>query len=306
MLKIHQVSKIYQRKYLLEDLNLEVANGEIFGVIGAHGAGKTTLCRMVAGLIPFEGGEILAGTPEVRIDGEGAAGLVGYVPAEFGRYRDMTVAEYLEYYGGLYGISGYRIDRRMQELLPAYRMDGLEVVPVAELAPHEKKQLALVRCMLREPDVLVLDDFYHGIDAGKRPVLDELLHLLQDTGKAILVTSAGFSPLAGSGAFLGILQNGAIAVQGSLEEISEQINQTNPLELLVAENCAGAVEVLKQEETVTRISIDGGRILAGFRGTQEDQTRILRRLVENDVELISFQRRKSDLETAFWKMTEEN
>ena len=218
----------------------------------------------------------------------------------------MTVAEYLEYYGGLYGISGYRIDRRMQELLPAYRMDGMEVVPVAELAPHEKKQLALVRCMLREPDVLVLDDFYHGIDAGKRPVLDELLHLLQDTGKAILVTSSGFSPLAGSGAFLGILQNGAIAVQGSLEEISEQINQTNPLELLVAENCAGAVEVLKQEETVTRISIDGGRILAGFRGTQEDQTRILRRLVENDVELISFQRRKSDLETAFWKMTEEN
>ena len=100
MLKIHQVSKIYQRKYLLEDLNLEVANGETFGVIGAHGAGKTTLCRMVAGLIPFEGGEILAGTPEVRIDGEGAAGLVGYVPAEFGRYRDMTVAEYLEYYGG--------------------------------------------------------------------------------------------------------------------------------------------------------------------------------------------------------------
>ena len=128
MLKIHQVSKIYQRKYLLEDLNLEVANGETFGVIGAHGAGKTTLCRMVAGLIPFEGGEILAGTPEVRIDGEGAAGLVGYVPAEFGRYRDMTVAEYLEYYGGLYGISGYRIDRRMQELLPAYRMDGMEVV----------------------------------------------------------------------------------------------------------------------------------------------------------------------------------
>ena len=61
-----------------------MANGEIFGVIGAHGAGKTTLCRMVAGLIPFEGGEILAGTPEVRIDGEGAAGLVGYVPAEFG------------------------------------------------------------------------------------------------------------------------------------------------------------------------------------------------------------------------------
>ena len=53
MLKIHQVSKIYQRKYLLEDLNLEVANGEIFGVIGAHGAGNTTLCRMVAGLIPF-------------------------------------------------------------------------------------------------------------------------------------------------------------------------------------------------------------------------------------------------------------
>lgn len=305
MLKMYQVSKIYQRKYLLEDLNLEVENGQIFGVIGAHGAGKTTLCRLAAGLTPFEGGEILAGTPEVRITEEGASGLVGYVPAEFGRYHDMTVAEYLEYYGGLYGMSGYRTGQRAGELLPMFGLEGMEVVPVSELAPHEKKRLALVRCMLRDPDVLVLDDFYQGVDAGKRTALDELLHQLQDIGKAVLITSSGFSALAGSGAFLGILQNGAIAVQGSLEEISEQINQTNPLELLVAENCVGAVEVLKQEETVTRISIDGGRILAGFRGTQEDQTRILRRLVENDVELISFQRRKSDLETAFWRMTEE-
>ena len=305
MLKMHKVSKIYQRKYLLENLNLEVENGQIFGVIGAHGAGKTTLCRLAAGLTPFEEGEILAGTPEVRITGDGAAGVVGYVPAEFGRYHAMTVAGYLEYYGGLYGMSGYRTDQRAAQLLPVYGLEGMEIVPVSELEPHEKKRLALVRCMLRDPDVLVLDDFYQGIDAGKRPVLDEMLRLLQDDGKAVLLTSSGFSALAGSGAFLGILQNGEIAVQGSLEEISEQINQTNPLELFVAENCAGAVEVLKQEETVTRISIDGSRILAGFRGTQEDQTRILRRLVENNVDLISFQRRKSDLETAFWRMTEE-
>lgn len=93
-------------------------------------------------------------------------------------------------------------------------------------------------------------------------------------------------------------------MQGSLEEISEQVNRSNPLELVIAEKSTKAIEVLKEEDTVTRISIDGHKILAGFQGTQEDQVRILRCLMEQGVPVISFQRRKSDLESVFWKMTE--
>ena len=177
-------------------------------------------------------------------------------------------------------------------------------VQVEKLKLCEKKRLALARCLLEDIDVLVLDDFLVDLDPRERKEIDPLLFQIRDMGKAVLISSPSFSALTGEEESLGILQEGKIVVQGSLEEISEQVNRSNPLELVIAEKSTKAIEVLKEEDTVTRISIDGHKILAGFQGTQEDQVRILRCLMEQGVPVISFQRRKSDLESVFWKMTE--
>lgn len=304
MLKLQKVRKSYDRKPVLDRLDLEVENGTIFGITGAAGSGKTTLCRLIAGLIRAEEGEIRAAGRDIRQGLEGRLQIVGYVPGEFGRYRDMTPEEYLEYFGRLYGLSGYQIEQKTPKLLELVRLQKQRREQVERLKLHEKKRLSLARCLLSEIDVLVLDDFLVDLDLRERKEMKPLLLQIRDMGKAVLISSPGFSALTGAEECIGILQEGRIVVQGSLENISEQVNRSNPLELVVAEKGGKAVKVLKDEETVTRISIDGHKILAGFQGTQEDQVRILRRLMDQGVPVVSFQRRKSDLESVFWKMTE--
>ena len=90
MLKMQKVGKIYMQKIVLQDLNLEVENGRIFGLIGAVGEGKTTLCRMIAGLIPIDEGEIYIDEKSLSRHPEIVRKKLGYVPRQFGRYRDMT------------------------------------------------------------------------------------------------------------------------------------------------------------------------------------------------------------------------
>lgn len=304
MLKLQKVKKSYGRKMVLDQLDLEVENGTIFGITGGAGAGKTTLCRMIAGLIPADEGKIMAAGEDMAHDPENIRKKVGYVPKEFGRYRDMDPEEYLDYYGRLYGLSGEHTGDKIEKLLEMVGLAAQRQEQVEKLKLCEKKRLALARCFLKDIDVLVLDDFLVDLDPRERKEIDPLLFQIRDMGKAVLISSPGFSALTGEEESLGILQEGKIVVQGSLEEISEQVNCSNPLELVTAEKSTKAIEVLKEEDTVTRISIDGHKILAGFQGTQEDQVRILKCLMEQGVPVVSFQRRKSDLESVFWKMTE--
>lgn len=304
MLKLQKVGKSYKQKVILQDLSLEVENGRIFGLIGAAGEGKTTLCRMIAGLIPMDEGEIYIDGKELSRHPEIVGERLGYVPGQFGRYRDMTLEDYLEYFGRLYGRNEDITDRKLEELLEMAGLAGKSREQVDQQKPEMKKKLALIRCLLTDPDVLVLDDFLVDLDVRERKEMNELLLQIRDMGKAILISSPRISALTGEEDCLGILQRGNIVVQGTLEEISEQVNRSNPLELVMAEKCAKAVEVLKAEKTITRISMDGNKILAGFEGTQEDQVRILRCLMKEGVPVVSFQRGKSDLESVFWRLTE--
>lgn len=304
MLKMQKVGKSYMQKIVLQDLNLEVENGRIFGLIGAVGEGKTTLCRMIAGLIPIDEGEIYIDEKQLSRHPEIVRKKLGYVPRQFGRYRDMTCEEYLEYFGRLYGRNEDITEKKLEELLEMAKLASRSREQVDQQRPEVKKKLSLIRCLLTDPDVLVLDDFLVGLDVRERKELNTLLLQIRDMDKAILISSPGTSFLTGEEDCLGILQRGNIVVQGTLEEITEQVNRSNPLELVIAENCAKAVEVLKAEKTITRISMDGNKIFAGFEGTQEDQVRILRCLMKEGVPVISFQRGKSDLESVFWKLTE--
>lgn len=304
MLKVQRVGKSYREKTVLQDLSFEVENGRIYGLIGAAGEGKTTLCRMIVGLTPVDAGEIYIAGKVVSAHATGAWKKPGYVPEQFGIYRNMTMEEYLEYFGRLYGRYDDLMSQRIRKLLEMAGLEGKRQEQVDLQETEIKKKLALLKCLLMDPDVLVLDNFLADLDVRGKKELNALLLQIRDSGKAILITSPGISALTGQEDCLGILQRGTLVVQGTLDEISDQVNRSNPLEIAIAGSCSKAVEVLKCEKTVTRISIDGNRILAGFEGTQEDQVRILRLLAKEGVPVISFQRRKSNLESVFWKLTE--
>ena len=182
-------------------------------------------------------------------------------------------------------------------------MSGRQEDPADALKMADKRTLALAACCLTDPGIFVLDDFMTGLQTGDREKLVSLLLKLRDRGKAIIITTRVLGGLRGLNAVIGIIQEGKMLLQGTIEEIIGQISRANPLELVVEGKSEEAVAVLKDEPSVTSISIEGDRILAGFEGNQEQQVEILQNMVSRGVPVVSFQRRKSDLETIFWKVT---
>lgn len=302
MLEIRGLTKIEENKRIIGDLTMIVEDGSIYGIAGGQSEALTGLCRILAGLADWDEGKIYVDSQEWDPQKK-EKGIVGYVPAVFGSYGDMTVEEYMEYYAGLYNISGEESSTRQRQLLEWSGLSGRQEDPADALKMADKRTLALAACCLTDPGIFVLDDFMTGLQTGNREKLVSLLLKLRDRGKAIIITTRVLGGLRGLNAVIGIIQEGKMLLQGTIEEIIGQISRANPLEVVVEGKSEEAVAVLKDEPSVTSISIEGDRILAGFEGNQEQQVEILQNMVSRGVPVVSFQRRKSDLEAIFWKVT---
>lgn len=173
----------------VKELNLEVAEGEIFGFLGANGAGKTTAIRMLCGLLlPTSGKGEVAGF-DIWKESEQIKKNIGYMSQKFSLYNDLTIAENIEFYGGVYGLERNHIRKKRRELL-----DDLEISDRANRLTRDmplgyKQRLALGCAMLHDPDIIFLDEPTGGVDPEARRNFWELIYGLADAGKTIFVTT---------------------------------------------------------------------------------------------------------------------
>ncbi len=170
-------------------IDLEVPPGEIFGFLGANGAGKTTAIRMLTGLLaPSAGQAWVAGVP-VHDKPERVKPRVGYMSQKFSLYDDLTVAENLDFFGGAYGLSRGRIARRRAELLERVDLTGQEGRLTADLPLGWKQRLALASAILHQPSIVFLDEPTGGVDPIARRAFWDLIYDLAAAGTTVFVTT---------------------------------------------------------------------------------------------------------------------
>ena len=190
IIETHDLTKRFGELTAVDHLNLTVARGEIFGLVGPDGAGKTTTLRMLCGLMdPSEGSARVAGH-DVQRESQAVKDQIGYMAQRFGLYGDLTVDENMAFYGDLFGIVGAERERLTGDLLRMTRMEPFRARQAGRLSGGMKQKLALMCTLLHRPQILFLDEPTNGVDPVSRRDFWAILYQLLKDGITIFMTTA--------------------------------------------------------------------------------------------------------------------
>lgn len=209
----------------VDHLNLEVAQGEIFALVGPDGAGKTTTMRMLCGLMdPTEGRAMVAGF-DVSKNPDAVKDQIGYMAQRFGLYGDLTVDENMAFYGDLFGILGREREELRTRLLQMTRMEPFRKRQAAKLSGGMKQKLALMCTLLHKPRVLFLDEPTNGVDPVSRRDFWAILYQLISEGLTVLVSTA-YMDEAERANRVGMMHRGRMIRCDSPTALKESLDET--------------------------------------------------------------------------------
>lgn len=173
----------------VDKVSFSLRYGEIFGFLGANGAGKSTTIRMLCGILIPTSGTATVGGFDVNTESERIKEAIGYVSQKFSLYTDLTVEENLQFYAQIYGLSGQALSKRIEEILKMTGLGAYQKREAGQLSGGWKQKLALANALVHNPKILFLDEPTAGIDPIARRGLWELLYQLADQGVALFVTT---------------------------------------------------------------------------------------------------------------------
>ncbi len=188
-IKVENLTKRFGDFTAVDAITFEVEKGEIFGFLGANGAGKTTAMRMLIGLSkPTSGNGFVAGF-DINSESEKIKKGIGYMSQKFSLYNDLTIRENIRFYGGIYGLSKRKIAEKTEEILKDLNLYEVAKKPVSELPLGWKQRLAFAVSMVHDPDIVFLDEPTGGVDPYVRRQFWETIYQQADAGRTIFVTT---------------------------------------------------------------------------------------------------------------------
>jgi ABC-2 type transport system ATP-binding protein len=189
-IELRGLTKRFDKVIAVSDLTLSVGAGEIFGLVGPDGAGKTTTIRMMAGIMQPDAGEITIAGCDVIKDPEAVKFQISYMPQRFGLYEDLTADENIRFYADVFRVGRREREKRSTELLRACGMEDFRQRLAGKLSGGMKQKLGLVCALIHTPKVLLLDEPTNGVDPISRREFWAMLYALAEQGVTILSSTA--------------------------------------------------------------------------------------------------------------------
>ena len=271
--------KRYDRTVAVAGIDLDIAEGEIFGLVGPNGAGKTTTLRMLATLLlPSAGQAEIAGWSVTRNPDE-VRRVLGFMPDAFGVYDDMKVWEYLDFFARCYGLQPAARRRMIGDLLDLVDLGDKRDAYVQTLSRGMQQRLCLAHALVHDPKVLLLDEPASGLDPRARVELRELLRELRSMGKTIIISSHILPELEELCTSVAIVDHGQVLAQGRVADIEKRLRFGAVLHVrLLADDeaIAAARDRFAADPDVASATIlTDGTIELGFRGDDAAAARLL-------------------------------
>lgn len=303
MLEIHNLNKSYGTFRALDNMDLEISRGEVFGFVGPNGAGKTTTMKIISGLLQADSGSVVLDGIDALKDNMKLKEKIGYMPDFFGVYDNLKAIEYMEFYASIYGLIGKEATTLCMELMELVNLSDKADSYVDSLSRGMKQRLCLARSLVHNPDLLILDEPASGLDPRARFEMKEILKNLHDMGKTIVISSHILPELAEMCSTIGIIERGHMVVKGTVDEIMSRLNASHPLIIRIAGEKEEAIRLLKENPDVENLSIREDSLIIKYEADEEKEAELLRMLVNQDIKVVSFHREEGNLETVFMEVT---
>jgi ABC-2 type transport system ATP-binding protein len=298
------LTKQFDRHIAVNDVDLEVEAGEVYGLIGPNGAGKTSLIRMLAAAEEPTTGEIyINGDRLLRDDSNPTLKRrLGYLPDDYPLYDDLNVWDYLDYFARLYRLPGIQRRRRLREVLELVQLTNKRHSLISTLSRGMKQRLSLARTIIHEPIVLLLDEPVSGLDPIARMQFREIIKVLQEAGMTVLISSHVLSDLAELCSSVGIMELGYLVESASLEEFYQRFGRQQIFLSTLSKLDVLQAELKNHPQVADTEVLPDGRVRIQFSGGQEDCAQLLRSLIAAGIPLTEFHCTQEDLETIFLKL----
>ncbi len=297
------LTKRYGKLVALNNLHLNIEEGECFGYIGPNGAGKTTTIKILATLLQPTWGEARICGHVIGYESRRIRPLIGYVPDFFGAYEDMVVQEYLEFFASAYNITGKQRHRVVGDVLEltdlVFKRDAL----VDSLSRGMQQRLSVARVLLHDPKVLLLDEPASGLDPRARIEIRELLKELRRMGKTIIISSHILHELAELCTTVGIIEQGQLLYHGAIADIIRKVKTGTKLVVRVTEQQDLAALLLEKTRGIKGVQQVDGQIIVELEKQTHDFTPLTKLLLDNNFRIREIKEEEVNLETAFMRLT---
>ena len=303
MITTTHLTKNYGSLVALDDLNLEIKQGDIFGFIGPNGAGKTTTMRILVTLLkPTRGSAFIDGM-DVSKQGKKVRSIVGYMPDFIGVYDDLKVFEYLDFFAAAFGIERSKRKAIVEGVLELTDLESKQAATVDSLSRGMQQRLGLARVLIHDPKVLILDEPASGLDPRARIEIRELLRELKRMGKTIMISSHILSELEEICDHIGIIESGKLVFSGTMDEIKPKLGIKGKVRVTVAENSDKAIELLSALPQVNQAQITNDYITVQLNNGSDSDGIIAKTLVSAGLDVLAIQPEKLKLDEAFLQLT---
>ncbi|MGH9463500.1 MAG: ATP-binding cassette domain-containing protein [Vicinamibacteria bacterium] len=294
---LEHLSKVFGSFRAVDDITFDVAEGEVFGFLGANGAGKSTTIRILCGLLGPSSGTAKVLGVDVARDPEEVKRRIGYMSQRFSLYDELTVADNLRFFGGVYGLRGSAARERERWAIEMAGLAGMESTRTGALAGGWKQRLALASAVLHRPRVVFLDEPTSGVDPLSRRRFWRLIDEMSQEGITVFVTTH-YLDEAEHCERLALLHAGRLVALGTPAELKEVYSQKVILEV-TAPRIVEALDTLAAHDWAHESSVFGDRIHVVVDGQAEGERRIRSVLEEQGIQPVSIVRIPPSLEDVF-------
>ncbi|QDT17732.1 ABC transporter ATP-binding protein [Alienimonas californiensis] len=316
-LEVRSLTRRFGKLKAVDEVSFLARPGQVIGFIGPNGAGKTTTMRILATLdTPTEGDAFVCGHSVID-DADAVRDKLGFMPDGFGKYPNMSVVEYLDFFARAYGLTGAARRDAVERVLVFTELRRIAHKSVTELSKGMGQRLGLGRTLVHDPEVLILDEPAAGLDPRARVELRELIALLaRDLNKTVLISSHILTELGEICDAAAIIEAGKIIVSGTVDEIRAArrtraaekaaggVGMGAALAVRTLGDPTAAVRWLLEQPGVTDASEAGWAVGFTFDGEDAERAALLRNMLAAGFEVTEFAAETESLEDAFMALTE--
>lgn len=257
IIQVSGLTRLFKEEHAVSGLSFSIQPGELFGLVGPDGAGKTTTLRLLAGLMSISEGEASVAGMDLKTEVEAIKSRIGYMAQEFSLYAELSVVENLRFFADIYDVPYSELDARTERLLTFANLLDFKNRRADKLSGGMQKKLALACCLIHEPDILLLDEPTTGVDPISRREFWNILNELHLAGTTIIV-STPYMDEADRCSQIGLMYEGEMIVHASPLEIRQMVE--GDVVILLPEDWKAAKELVQGYDGVLEVQTYGEAI----------------------------------------------